>query len=107
MHVIGVACSERSVSVTSVGNFSLSAHSTATIGNSVSIGGGGGVGGSASHQGSILATATATNSHRDSNSQHECPSLTVSDDYPVELLQEFDAFSSYGNLFYLILKNSF
>lgn len=88
----------------SVGNFSLSAHSTATIGNSVSVGVGGGGGGGIGGSTLATATATATNSHRDSTSQHECPSLNVSDDYPVELLQEFDAFSSYGNLFYISLK---
>lgn len=85
------ACSERSASIASGGNTSLGGHSTATIGA-----GAAGAGGSFSGTGAAAAVAGVG---RDNSSQHDFPSLTISDDFPMELLHEFESASVYGNFF--------
>lgn len=92
-----VACSERSASIASVGNSSLGAHSTVTIGNSVAAG-------------STAADSyhgSATLNARDSVSQHDYPSLTLFDDFPLEVLQEYETATSYGKIliFYNFVNN--
>lgn len=87
------ACSERSASIASAGNSSLGGHSNATIGATGVVGGASatftaGTGGAAVGGGYA---------GRDNVSQHDFPSLTVSDDFPMELLQEFESASVYGN----------
>lgn len=81
-----VACSERSASIASVGNSSLGAHSTATIGNSVAAGSTA----ADSYHGSGTLNA------RDNASQHEYPSLTIFDDLPLEVLHEYETATGYG-----------
>ena len=77
----------------SMGNASLGGQSTATIGA-----------GPASSQ--LPAHATSSNagsSLRDYSSQHDFPSLTISDDFPLELQHEFENASVYGKLFFFCL----
>ncbi|KAL9926049.1 ral GTPase-activating protein subunit beta isoform 6-T7 [Glossina fuscipes fuscipes] len=103
-NLLSSACSERSASVASVGNSSV--HSAATIGNLASAGA---TAGSSCH-GSTAAAATANannHSHRDNSSQHDYPSLTISDDFPLELLQEFESSSGYDNAHALFVRATY
>uniref|UniRef100_A0A1A9UMW0 Rap-GAP domain-containing protein n=1 Tax=Glossina austeni TaxID=7395 RepID=A0A1A9UMW0_GLOAU len=103
-NLLSSAGSERSASVASVGNSSV--HSAATIGNLASAGA---TAGSSCH-GSTAAAATANannHSHRDNSSQHDYPSLTISDDFPLELLQEFESSSGYDNAHALFVRATY
>lgn len=82
-----IACSERSASIASVGNSSLGAHSTVTIGNSVAAG---------SSTAADSYHGSATLNARDNTSQHEYPSLTLFDDLPLEVLHEYETATGYG-----------
>ncbi|XP_073825995.1 ral GTPase-activating protein subunit beta isoform X14 [Musca autumnalis] len=86
-NILSSACSERSASIASVGNSSLGAHSTATIGNSVAAGSTA----ADSYHGSGTLNA------RDNASQHEYPSLSVFDDLPLEVLHEYETATGYDN----------
>ncbi|XP_058980651.1 ral GTPase-activating protein subunit beta isoform X4 [Musca domestica] len=86
-NILSSACSERSASIASVGNSSLGAHSTATIGNSVAAGSTA----ADSYHGSGTLNA------RDNASQHEYPSLTIFDDLPLEVLHEYETATGYDN----------
>lgn len=86
---VRVACSERSASIASVGNSSLGAHSTVTIGNSVAAG---------SSTAADSYHGSATINARDNTSQHEYPSLTLFDDLPLEVLHEYETATGYGKL---------
>uniref|UniRef100_A0A1A9W0F5 Rap-GAP domain-containing protein n=1 Tax=Glossina brevipalpis TaxID=37001 RepID=A0A1A9W0F5_9MUSC len=103
-NLLSSACSERSASVASVGNSSV--HSAATIGNLASTGA---TAGSSCHGSTAAAvTANANNhSHRDNSSQHDYPSLTISDDFPLELLQEFESSSGYDNAHALFVRATY
>ncbi|XP_055857706.1 ral GTPase-activating protein subunit beta isoform X12 [Episyrphus balteatus] len=92
-NIFSSACSERSASIASGGNISLGPQSTANIG-SVNASGGSG-------------HFAKTSFGRDSSSQHDYPSLTVSDDFPVELLQEFETASVYDNAHALFVRATY
>ncbi|XP_037828194.1 ral GTPase-activating protein subunit beta isoform X8 [Lucilia sericata] len=87
-NVLSSACSERSASIASVGNSSLGAHSTVTIGNSVAAG---------SSTAADSYHGSATLNARDNTSQHEYPSLTLFDDLPLEVLHEYETATGYDN----------
>ncbi|XP_055920308.1 ral GTPase-activating protein subunit beta isoform X4 [Eupeodes corollae] len=95
-NIFSSACSERSASIASGGNVSLGAHSTTTIGGGAT--GGGSAATFTGGKGSV---------GRDSSSQHDYPSLTVSDDFPVELLQEFETASVYDNAHALFVRATY
>ncbi|KAM7352664.1 ral GTPase-activating protein subunit beta isoform 7-T7 [Cochliomyia hominivorax] len=87
-NVLSSACSERSASIASVGNSSLGAHSTVTIGNSVAAG---------SSTAADSYHGSATLNARDNTSQHEYPSLTLFDDLPPELSHDYETATGYDN----------
>lgn len=88
------ACSERSASIASVGNSSLGAHSTTTIGNSVAAG---------SSTAADSYHGSAPLNARDNTSQHEYPSLTLFDDLPLEVLHEYETATGYGKFLYFFI----
>nr|XP_036224382.1 ral GTPase-activating protein subunit beta isoform X14 [Bactrocera oleae] len=102
-NLLSSACSERSASIASAGNSSLGGHSNATIGATGVVGGASatftaGTGGAAVGGGYA---------GRDNVSQHDFPSLTVSDDFPMELLQEFESASVYDNAHALFVRATY
>lgn len=111
-NIFSSACSERSASIASGGNISLGAHDSAatSIGFGVGFnqgGGGGGGGGVGGRTGGGSASAGKGSIGRDNSSQHDYPSLTVSDDFPVELLQEFETASVYDNAHALFVRATY
>ncbi|XP_061400512.1 ral GTPase-activating protein subunit beta [Musca vetustissima] len=96
-NILSSACSERSASIASVGNSSLGAHSTATIGNSVAAGSTA----ADSYHGSGTLNA------RDNSSQHEYPSLTIFDDLPLDVLHEYETATSYDNAHALFVRATY
>ncbi|XP_050322004.1 ral GTPase-activating protein subunit beta isoform X12 [Bactrocera neohumeralis] len=102
-NLLSSACSERSASIASAGNSSLGGHSNATIGAT-------GVAGGASAPltaGTGGAAVGGGYAGRDNVSQHDFPSLTVSDDFPMELLQEFESASVYDNAHALFVRATY
>ncbi|XP_039949360.1 ral GTPase-activating protein subunit beta isoform X12 [Bactrocera tryoni] len=102
-NLLSSACSERSASIASAGNSSLGGHSNATIGAT-------GVAGGASAPLTAGTGGTAVGggyAGRDNVSQHDFPSLTVSDDFPMELLQEFESASVYDNAHALFVRATY
>ncbi|XP_037958819.1 ral GTPase-activating protein subunit beta [Teleopsis dalmanni] len=113
-HLLSSACSERSESLASVSNSSLGGHSSATIGA-------GGVGASGTIAGTVAPAAgsagialpagaspnAAAAIGRDNSSQHDYPSLTISDEFPMELLHEFESASVYDNAHALFVRATY
>ncbi|XP_067623766.1 ral GTPase-activating protein subunit beta isoform X8 [Eurosta solidaginis] len=98
-NLLSSACSERSASITSAGNSSLGGHSAATIG---------GVGGATLASGSAAMTGgSGAYAGRDNSSQHDFPSITISDDFPMELLHEFESASVYDNAHALFVRATY
>ncbi|XP_036328029.1 ral GTPase-activating protein subunit beta isoform X4 [Rhagoletis pomonella] len=104
-NLLSSACSERSASIASGGNSSLGGHSTATIGASGVAAGG--ASGTFAATGSAAAAAGGGNVGRDNASQHDFPSLTISDDFPMELLHEFESASVYDNAHALFVRATY
>ncbi|XP_012160069.1 ral GTPase-activating protein subunit beta isoform X5 [Ceratitis capitata] len=98
-NLLSSACSERSASIASAGNSSLGGHSTATIGGATGNTFAAGAGSSAAAGGGYVG--------RDNLSQHDFPSLTISDDFPMELLQEFESASVYDNAHALFVRATY
>ncbi|XP_054741771.1 ral GTPase-activating protein subunit beta isoform X11 [Anastrepha obliqua] len=102
-NLLSSACSERSASIASAGNSSLGGHSTATIGAT-------GVAAGPSTTFAATGSAAAAGGGyvgRDNSSQHDFPSLTISDDFPMELLHEFESASVYDNAHALFVRATY
>ncbi|XP_053961632.1 ral GTPase-activating protein subunit beta isoform X4 [Anastrepha ludens] len=102
-NLLSSACSERSASIASAGNSSLGGHSTATIGAT-------GVAAGTSTTFAATGSAAAAGGGyvgRDNSSQHDFPSLTISDDFPMELLHEFESASVYDNAHALFVRATY
>ncbi|XP_055376410.1 ral GTPase-activating protein subunit beta isoform X10 [Condylostylus longicornis] len=72
-NLLSSACSEGGSSIASASNSSLGMQSTVTLGASIGAG------------------------RRDSSSHHDCPSLSISDDIPADLLHDFEVASLYAD----------
>ncbi|XP_055376412.1 ral GTPase-activating protein subunit beta isoform X12 [Condylostylus longicornis] len=82
-NLLSSACSEGGSSIASASNSSLGMQSTVTLGASIGAG------------------------RRDSSSHHDCPSLSISDDIPADLLHDFEVASLYDNAHALFVRATY